>query len=108
MSAPYDRIEPKLPKKANAVVKELSDILGAAVPDMSVITDERTQKTKAVGTGKFKLQLTPTPAIEAKNRYRMQASINFTFADFLAEWQRVNPKPEATTNTATSQESSQP
>jgi len=90
MSAPYDRIEPKLPKKANAIVKELSDILGASIPDMTVITDEKTQKTKAVGSGKFKLHLSPTPAIEAKNRYRMASSIPFTFTDFANEWSRVN------------------
>lgn len=88
---PYDRIEPKLPKKATAIVKELSDVLGATIPDLTVTTDQKTDRTRAVGNGKFKLHLSPTPSIEAKNRYRMAASIPFTFNDFINEWNRVNP-----------------
>jgi len=98
---PYDRIEPKLPKKANAVVKELSDILGATTSDMSVVKDQKTERTRAVGTGKYRLHLSPTPAIEAKNRYNMKAVIPFTFNDFQAEWKRCIAPASASTTTPT-------
>jgi hypothetical protein len=101
MAAPYDHIELKLPKKAAAITRELSDVIGAVREDKSVITDPVTKKTKICGSGQFILHLNPTPAVVAGNRYRMGGPIPFTFPSFAEEWLKANPrefKPTTTEN----------
>lgn len=77
----YDRWEPKLPKKACAIVKELSDIMAFSSPKMTV-TDSN-GKTKAVGKGDFSLYLNPRPSYEAKNRYHLPDTIEVSAKAFM-------------------------
>lgn len=76
---PYDRLEPKLPKGVNGLVKELSDVLGCVVQKMVLKTNDKDQ-TRAVGTGDFNLHLNQTPSMEAKNRYGIQATLPMTWS----------------------------
>ena len=76
---PYDRIEPKLPKQVNALIKELCDVMGAVSPRMAIKENEKGQN-RAVGNGEFDLHLGQIPSIDAKNRYRLPTKCDMSWA----------------------------
>jgi len=67
---PYHRIEPKLPKKVTAYVIEKCDVVGLAHQQISIVENDAKQD-RAVGRNVFDLQVSPTAAMLAKNRYRL-------------------------------------
>lgn len=82
----YSVWEPKLPKKACAIVKELSDILAYICPLLNVVENE-SGKTKAIGKGEYVLKFNPNPAYEAKNRYQLDDGIPVSATEFMNAWQ---------------------
>lgn len=91
MTETYSKYEPKTPKKVNAVIKELSDIIGFAHQKVTVRETEDEKRHIAVGRGEFVLELQPQAGFEAKNRYGMKAQIPMSFAAFSAAWKEANP-----------------
>lgn len=75
---PYDRLEPKLPKAVNGLAKELADVLGCVVPQITLKENDKEQ-TRAVGTGDFLLHINQKPSIEAKNRYGLNGPIGMSW-----------------------------
>lgn len=86
----YDRWEPKIPKKACAIVKELSDVIGFSAPKLTITENDKGQ-SKAVGNGDFTLHLAARPGHESKNRYRLPDSIPMLASAYLAALAAVNP-----------------
>ena len=77
---PYHRIEPKLPKKVTAYVLEKCDIVGLAHQQIAVVENDSKQD-RATGRGIFDLQVTPTAAMVAKNRYQLTEIFkNYSYA----------------------------
>jgi hypothetical protein len=90
-SEPYDRYEPKLNKKVNAIVKELSDVLGCVTQVMHAKENDRGQ-TRMVGAGDFQLHVSQRPAYEAKNRYAINHPLPMTWDGIMAAINKgINP-----------------
>lgn len=91
MTETYSAMEPKLPKKVNAVVKELANIIGFAHMKLIVKETEDEKRNIAIGQGDFVLELHPKPAFTAKNQYGLPAQIPMTWAAFAEAWKAANP-----------------
>lgn len=77
---PYHRIEPKLPKKVTAYVLEKCDLVGLAHQQIAIVENDNKQD-RAVGRDIFDLQVSPTAAMLAKNRYRLPNTFKqYTYA----------------------------
>lgn len=81
----YDRWEPKLPKKACAILKELSDVIAFSAPKFTLTENDR-GKTKAIGKGEFILKVNPAPGYEAKNRYHLPDNMEVSAKIFMDAW----------------------
>lgn len=81
---PYDRITPKLHKRANALLHEWADIVGYLAIERTSIEKEdakgRTLTTSAV-TGRRILYLEDRGGFTAKNRFRLPAKIEIPEAE---------------------------
>lgn len=91
LSETYTQWEPKLPKKANAIVKELCNIIGFSHQKIAVREAEDESRHIAVGQGEFVLELQPKPAFIAKNQYGLPAQIPMTWTAFAEAWKAANP-----------------
>lgn len=78
-SEPFDRYQPRLHKTPCAMLTEWSDALMFANYERHVLTDDKTGKTRAVGTGARTLKTTERPSHLAKNRYGMPDEIPMTY-----------------------------
>lgn len=87
----YDRWEPKLPKKACAILKELSDVVGFSMQKFT-LTENEQGKTKAVGKGDYILRMSPSPCYEAKNRYHL-ADMEMSAKAFLSAFNATTSQP---------------
>jgi Cdc6-like AAA superfamily ATPase len=79
-SEPYDRYQPRLHKTPMAMLTEWSDALLFARYEQVIHEDEKTGKTRAVGSGTRCFRTTERPSHLAKNRYSMPDQIPFTYA----------------------------
>lgn len=77
-SAPYDRYQLKLHKRASARTTEWADIVGFAQHETVVRESDvgfNKKVARGVGTGERLLQVTETPAFDAKNRYGLPSPL---------------------------------
>lgn len=88
----YDRWEAKLPKKVNALVKEMVDIYGCVQPAITLVENEKTGKTKAIGRGEFMLYVSQRPSIDAKNRYHIDGPLEMGWSQLMAAFATANPQ----------------
>lgn len=69
---PYDRYQPKLPNRCNALLQEWADVIAFAAFKVIIRKAEtgfNQQKTRGVTTGERLLHFVDNPAYAAKNRY---------------------------------------
>jgi len=69
---PYDRYQPKLPNRCNALLMEWADVLAFAAFKVIIRKSDtgfNNQKTRGVTTGERLLHFVENPAYVAKNRY---------------------------------------
>ena len=69
---PYDRYQPKLPNRCNALLQEWTDVLAFAAFKVIIRKSDsgfNNQKTRGVTTGERLLHFVENPAFAAKNRY---------------------------------------
>lgn len=69
---PYDRYQPKLPTRCNALLQEWADVLAFAAFKVIIRKSDtgfNNQKTRGVTTGERLLHFVENPAYVAKNRY---------------------------------------
>ena len=83
-SEPFDRYQPRLHKIPCAMLTEWSDALLFAHHEKNVITDEKTGKTRAVGSGARVIKTTERPSHLAKNRYGMPDEIPMSYECIIA------------------------
>lgn len=87
-TAPYDRYQMKLHKRALALVSEWADIIGFAkyeTATTSVDTGFGNKAVRGIGTGNRRLALEERPAFDAKNSYNLPAELPLDWATFRAE-----------------------
>lgn len=78
---PYDRYQPKLPNRCNALLQEWADIIAFAAFKVIIRkadTGFNNQKTRGVTTGERLLHFVDNPAYAAKNRYNCPDEIEMT------------------------------
>lgn len=78
---PYDRYQPKLPNRCNALLQEWADVIAFAAFKVIIRkadTGFNNQKTRGVTTGERLLHFTDNPAFAAKNRYGCPDEIEMT------------------------------
>ena len=69
---PYDRYQPKLPNRCNALLQEWADVIAFAAFKVIIRKSDtgfNNQKTRGVTTGERLLHFIENPAYAAKNRY---------------------------------------
>lgn len=69
---PYDRYQPKLPNRCNALLQEWADVIAFAAFKVIIRKSDtgfNQQKTRGVTTGERLLHFVDNPAYAAKNRY---------------------------------------
>lgn len=82
MTESYDRYQPKLPNRCNALLQEWVDVLGFAAFRVIIRKEDAgfNKKTaKGITTGERELHLVEKPAYLAKNRYACPDDIEMTF-----------------------------
>lgn len=84
MTEPYDRYQPKIPNRCNALLQEWVDVLAFA--SFKVIIKKadsgfNNQVARGVTTGERLLHLVENPAFVAKNRYACPDSIELSFEE---------------------------
>lgn len=82
---PYDRYQPKLPNRCNALMQEWVDILAfAAFRVLIKKTDVGFNNTvsRGITTGERLLHFIETPAFVAKNRYNCPEDIELSYEEF--------------------------
>lgn len=87
LSNSYDRYVLKLHKQVGKLLREWTDILGFAKVDAATTIEKKndfkkTERTRAVSTGRRVLHLAGSAAFDAGNRYSMPAVIDFSWASF--------------------------
>lgn len=101
MSEPYDRHQLKLHKRANAKATEWADIVAFAQHETVVRESDvgfNKKVARGISTGNRILQLTETPAYDAKNRYGLPDSLPLDYAVFReALKDAIAPAPTPTT-----------
>jgi hypothetical protein len=78
---PYDRYQPKLPNRCNALLQEWCDVIAFAAFKVIIRktdTGFNNQKTRGVTTGERLLHFVENPAYAAKNRYNCPDEIEMT------------------------------
>lgn len=109
---PYDRYQPKLHKRASALLQEWADIIGFAHHEVFVTKTEsgfNKKVNRGQGTGSRLLSLHEQPAYLAKTRYPLPESVPLEWATFAAELRAayaVTTTPAATNGTTPSTEPS--
>lgn len=81
-TAPYDRYQLKLHKRASARAAEWADIVAFAQHETVVRESDvgfNKKVTRGVGTGERLLQVTETPAFDAKNRYALSSPLPLNY-----------------------------
>lgn len=77
----YDRYQPKLPNRCNALLQEWADIVAFAAFKIIIKKSDsgfNQQKARGVTTGERLLHFVETPAFVAKNRYSCPETIEMT------------------------------
>lgn len=94
---PYSRYQPKLHKRANAMVRERSDVVGFINYRISIKEKEVARQTKiahAEGGKERQIHLNEGAGFNAKNRYSMPDAIPYRkgqgFAELSKYWPAVN------------------
>ncbi len=78
---PYDRFQPKLPNRCNALLQEWADVLAFAAFKVIIRKSDsgfNNQKTRGVTTGERLLHFVENPAFAAKNRYTCPEEVEMT------------------------------
>ena len=78
---PYDRYQPKLPNRCNALLQEWADVLAFAAFKVIIRKSDsgfNNQKNRGVTTGERLLHFVENPAFAAKNRYTCPDDIEMT------------------------------
>lgn len=78
---PYDRYQPKLPNRCNALLQEWADVLAFAAFKVLIRKSDsgfNNQKNRGVTTGERLLHFIENPAFAAKNRYTCPDEIEMT------------------------------
>lgn len=86
ISEPYDRYEPKLPKRCNAILQEWSDVIAfAGFRVMVKKTDVgfNREVSRGITTGERLLHFVETPGYIAKNRYECPDSASMDIETFM-------------------------
>lgn len=81
---PYDRYQPKLPNRCNALLMEWADVLAFAAFKVIIRkadTGFNSQKTRGVTTGERLLHFVENPAYVAKNRYGCPEEVEMSIAN---------------------------
>ena len=81
---PYDRYQPKLPNRCNALLQEWADVLAFAAFKVIVRKSDagfNNTKNRGVTTGERLLHFVENPAYAAKNRYSCPDEIEMTMAN---------------------------
>lgn len=81
---PYDRYQPKLPNRCNALLQEWADVIAFAAFKVIIRkadTGFNNQKTRGVTTGERLLHFVENPAYAAKNRYNCPDEIEMSIAN---------------------------
>jgi hypothetical protein len=80
-SEPYDRYQPKLPNRCNALLQEWADVLAFAAFKVIIKKSDagfNNTKNRGVSTGERLLHFVENPAYAAKNRYACPDEIEMT------------------------------
>jgi hypothetical protein len=80
-SEPYDRYQPKLPNRCNALLQEWADVIAFAAFKVIIRKSDsgfNKEKTRGVTTGERLLHFVENPAYAAKNRYACPDEIEMT------------------------------
>jgi hypothetical protein len=78
---PYDRYQPKLPNRCNALLQEWADVITFAAFKVIIRKSDtgfNNQKTRGVTTGERLLHFIENPAYAAKNRYNCPDEIEMS------------------------------
>lgn len=78
---PYDRYQPKLPNRCNALLQEWADVLAFAAFKVIIRKSDagfNATKSRGVTTGERLLHFVETPAFAAKNRYSCPEDIEMS------------------------------
>jgi hypothetical protein len=78
---PYDRYEPKLPKRCNALLQEWTDVIAFCAFKILIRKSDsgfNNTKNRGVTTGERLLHFVENPAYVAKNRYQCPEEIEMT------------------------------
>lgn len=78
---PYDRYQPKLPNRCNALLQEWADVLAFAAFKVIIRKSDagfNAQKSRGVTTGERLLHFVENPAFAAKNRYSCPEDVEMT------------------------------
>lgn len=78
---PYDRYQPKLPNRCNALLQEWADVIAFAAFKVIIRKSDsgfNKEKTRGVTTGERLLHFVENPAYAAKNRYGCPDEIEMT------------------------------
>lgn len=81
-SEPYDRYQPKIPNRCNALLQEWVDVLAFAGFKVMIKKDDAgfgNKTTRGVTTGERLLHLVENPAYVAKNRYSCPDTIPMSY-----------------------------
>ncbi len=81
---PYDRYQPKLPNRCNALLQEWADVIAFAAFKVIIRKSDtgfNNQKTRGVTTGERLLHFIENPAYAAKNRYNCPEEIEMSIAN---------------------------
>lgn len=84
---PYDRYQPKLPNRCNALLMEWADVLAFAAFKVIIKKDDsgfNNKKTRGTTNGDRLLHFVETPAYVAKNRYNCPEDADMTIDSFAA------------------------
>lgn len=86
MTEPYDRYQPKIPNRCNALLQEWVDVLGFAAFKVVIKKSEagfNKEVARGVTTGERLFHLVENPAFVAKNRYSCPDNIELTYDDVI-------------------------
>lgn len=95
-SDPYSRWTPRLHKRANALLREKSDIVAFVQQRTSIKEKEVARQTKVargVGSGERQIMLEERPGFIAKNRYGMPAELQFKKGEGYTTLSQFFPAP---------------
>lgn len=82
----YDRYQIKLHKQVGKLLQEWADVIGMAQIDTVTKVEKndakKTERTRAVTTGRHVLRLTGSPAFDAGNRYGLPDTIDLAWVSY--------------------------